>query len=58
MIEKAPKTIAISKDMINIMMSQEYQGNLKKIEKDYLYWDKAKYYFPKNISPEEFCKTF
>lgn len=54
MIEKAPKTIAISKDMINIMMSQEYQENLKKIEKDYLHWDKAKYYFPKNISPEEF----
>ncbi len=54
MIEKAPKTIAISKDMINIMMSQEYQENLKKIEKDYLYWDKAKYYFPTNISPEEF----
>lgn len=54
MIEKAPNNISISEDMIDIMMSQDYQENLKKIEKDYLYWDKAKYYFPKNIPPEKF----
>lgn len=54
MIEKAPKKIPFSKDIVDIMLSQEYQENLKKIEKDYLYWDKAKYYFPKNIAPEKF----
>ena len=51
MIEKAPYTISFSKDMIDIMMSQDYQEELKIIEKDYLYWDKAKYHFPKNIPP-------
>ena len=54
MIEKAPDTISFSKDMIDIMMSQDYQEELKIIEKDYLYWDKAKYHFPKNIPPEKF----
>lgn len=54
MIEKAPEKIPFSKDIVDIMLSQEYQENLKKIEKDYLYWDKAKYYFPKNIAPEKF----
>ena len=35
MIEKAPDTISFSKDMIDIMMSQDYQEELKIIEKDY-----------------------
>lgn len=54
MIEKAPDKLPFSTDIMDIMLSQDYQESLKRIEKDYLYWDKAKYYFPKNISPEKF----
>ena len=53
MIEKAPK-VTIEKDTLDILISPDYRDAFDSIEKDYLYWDKAKYHFPKDIAPEKF----
>ena len=53
MIEKAP-AINITKDSFELLMSPECQEAFHKVEKDYLYWDKAKYHLPKNIDPQNF----
>ena len=54
MIEKAPKTVADSLEFINLLNNPDYQENFKSVNDKYLYWNKAKYYKPKEISPEVF----
>ena len=48
MIENPPKnTKSSSQNIIDILIDPQNQEQFQKIEKDYLYWDKAKYYKPK-----------
>ncbi len=51
MIEKAPKYNAKNKNTIELMVKLQSTGELKKIQNDYLYWDKVKYK-AKDDSPE------
>lgn len=52
MLEEAPK-YKQQKDTITNMVKLEMSGDLKKIEDEYLYWDKAKYK-NKELEPEAF----
>lgn len=52
MLEEAPK-YKQQKDTISNMVKLEMSGDLKKIEDEYLYWDKAKYK-NKELEPEAF----
>ena len=55
MIEIPPQNKNISsQNVIDILLNPEIKESLQKIEKDYLYWDKAKYYKPKNIEDADF----
>lgn len=55
MIEIPPQNKNISsQNVIDILLNPEIKESLQKIEKDYLYWDKAKYYKPKNIEDANF----
>lgn len=54
MIEKAPKTIDNPTELIDLLNNPDYQEAFKVINDKYLYWNKAKYYRPKEISPEVF----
>lgn len=55
MIEVPPQNKNISsQNVIDILLNPEIKESLQKIEKDYLYWDKAKYYKPKNIEDANF----
>lgn len=54
MIENAPEILFNSKDLIPVLLDSEYQEAFQKVEKEYLYWDKAKYYKPKNIDDNLF----
>jgi len=56
MIEKSPQwQKLLTRELIEkIQGSKEIQEILSKARKEYVYWDKFKYYpFPKNITPEE-----
>ncbi len=56
MIEKPPKWQKLfTGDLIEkVQASKEINEILNKAQKEYVYWDKFKYYpFPKNIKPEE-----
>ena len=56
MIEKPPKweNLLTGELIRKIQESKEVQDILIKAQKEYVYWDKFKYYpFPKNIKPEE-----
>ena len=54
MIEKAPKTIDNPTELIDLLNNPDYQEAFKAIDDKYLYWNNAKYYRPKEISPEVF----
>lgn len=55
MIEIPPQNKNISsQNVIDILLNPEIKESLQKIEKDYLYWDKSKYYKPKNIEDADF----
>ena len=55
MIENPPKnTKSSSQNIIDILIDPQNQEQFQKIEKDYLYWDKAKYYKPKNTDDADF----
>ena len=55
MIENPPKnTKSSSQNIIDILIDPQNQAQFQKIEKDYLYWDKAKYYKPKNTDDADF----
>jgi Fic family protein len=51
MLEAAPKYIK-EDNTITLMVNLQGDGTLKKIQDDYLYWDKIKY-MAKNCTPEE-----
>lgn len=56
MIKKPPKwqKLLTSELIKKVHESKEIQEILSKAQKEYVYWDKFKYYpFPKNITPEE-----
>lgn len=56
MIEKPPewKKLLTSELLSNVHQSAEIKEILSKAQKEYVYWDKFKYYpFPKGIKPEE-----
>lgn len=54
MIEKAPEIIFNSQDIVTVLLDFKHQEGFQRIEEEYLYWDKAKYYKPKNINDKLF----
>ncbi len=55
MLEKPPKTSS-KDDVIELMVNLQSNGLLKKIQDDYLYWDKVKYK-AKGCEPEELWRA-
>lgn len=53
MIEKAPVTNS-SKKVFEILLNAETMEAVEKVNKEYLYWDKAKYHVPEGVKPEDF----
>lgn len=53
MIERAPKAEA-SDRIARFLITPEYAEALRKVNDEYLYWDKAKYHAPDGVSPEDF----
>ncbi len=53
MIEEAPKTNR-HKESLQILMNPKYSEVLKKVDDEYLYWDKVKYHVPEGIDPVDF----
>lgn len=53
MIEKAPKSIS-SLDVISLLLNDNSKEAIAKVNIDYLYWDKAKYFVPEHVKPEAF----
>lgn len=53
MIEDAPKT-ALTSEVLEILSSGDYAPALKKIDDEYLYWDKVKYRVPEGLGKEAF----
>lgn len=51
MIEKAPQYVD-DETTIPLMVKIKMEGSLRKIQDEYLYWDKVKYY-AKNHTPNE-----
>lgn len=55
MIEKPPAIKQTDPSRIlDILLNPDYEDAFSKIENDYLYWTKAKYYCPNSIQPEDF----
>ena len=54
MIEKAPENISVTPAILEILVDEKYKKDLEKIEKEYFYYDKVKYYTPKGLKQEEF----
>lgn len=55
MIEPTPKIKDTPfQKLSEILMNPEYRANLEEIEKEYLYWDKAKFYKPQNINDHDY----
>ena len=57
MIEKAPRSISSAKTLEILMDYAKYSKEFSAVEKDYLYWDKAKYHAPDGLTPEEFWEA-
>lgn len=53
MMEKAPE-IKSSKEVIELLLNPKHQEAISKVNKDYLYWDKAKHHAPDGIKPQTF----
>lgn len=54
MIEEAPEILPISPDIIAILMNPAYRDSIEKVDRKYLYWDKAKFYKPKEVDGQQF----
>lgn len=52
-MEKAPE-IKSSKEVIELLLNPKHQEAISKVNKDYLYWDKAKHHAPDGIKPQTF----
>ena len=44
----------IGQQAFSLLIDPDYQALIRRINNDYLYWDKAKYYCPKEIDPKVF----
>ena len=53
MIEDSPKT-QVSQDVLTVLTDEQYAPILKKINDEYLYWDKVKYQIPAGLKAEDF----
>ena len=53
MIEKAPES-KMSVEALGLLMNSKEKEAIDKVNKDYLYWDKAKYHIPDGVKPEDF----
>ena len=49
--EEAPQ---VGQQAFALLVNQEFQALIRKINSDYLYWDKAKYYCPKDVDAKVF----
>ncbi len=54
MIESPPKIGNYTETVLSLLANPEYKELLVKAERDYIYWDKAKYIAPKEAKPEDF----
>ena len=57
MIEKPPKNKSSFKTLQILRDYAKYSKEFSAIEKDYLYWDKAKYHVPAGLTAEEFWEA-
>ena len=53
MIEKAPES-KMSIEVLGLLMNSKEKEAIDKVNRDYLYWDKAKYFVPEGVKPEVF----
>ena len=53
MIEKAPES-KMTIEALGLLMNSKEKEAIDKVNRDYLYWDKAKYYVPEGVKPEVF----
>ena len=53
MIEKAPATNN-SRKVMELFFNEKSKEAIERVNKDYLYWDKAKYHVPEGVQPEDF----
>ena len=56
MIEKAP-TANNSFDIVKLLLDPKVIDAMERVNKDYLYWDKAKYHVPEGVKPEDFWRA-
>ncbi len=59
LVEPAPSCLqadaeTIGQKAFSLLMNPEFQTLVRRINKDYLYWDKAKYYRPQEVEPAVF----
>lgn len=53
MIEEAPATKK-TQEVLNLLLDAKSMEAVERVNKDYLYWDKAKYFTPEGVKPEDF----
>ena len=54
MIEAPPKIDSHLKEAVTVLINPNFKEYFDKVEKEYYYWDKAKYYKPKNTDDADF----
>lgn len=54
MIEAPPKIDSHLKEAVTVLINPDFKEYFDKAEKEYYYWDKAKYSTPPNVKPEDF----
>ena len=54
MIEAPPKIDSHLKEAVTVLINPDFKEYFDKAEKEYYYWDKAKYNTPPNVKPEDF----
>ncbi len=54
MIEAPPKIDSHLKEAVTVLINPNFKEYFDKVEKEYYYWDKAKYHTPPNVKPEDF----
>lgn len=52
-MEKAPES-KMTIEALGLLMNSKEKEAIDKVNRDYLYWDKAKYYVPEGVKPEVF----
>ena len=54
MIESPPKNIVCNESVFSFLLDSDYKEFLDRAERDYIYWDKAKYIAPEGIKAEDY----